>query len=279
MIAWLLVLLACDTAPLCEQPTDTLATAGADALACADAEVAHRYVVRLSGRELSPGDRQLAYIGVRDRFARDPAGTRAWLDEMAAIGATVELKTDMTGAEIRSQAVWRAISGQGPIRESDGTLWNLQSRALSVWARDDEEQLALTETDIEGWIRYISLCREAQGTQPLRLSIADRVTTYEMMVEVFGGSTREGQIAMASMGAFWPEVRHRWAVASYEDQQAWIAAAPLPPPMEASSLGYAEAVARGDLVRHARTLQHHIGPFTLGFGEKAFTRPSPGEAQ
>lgn len=271
MIAWMIALLACDTAPLCERPADPLVTVGTDTLACADAETAERYVVRLSGRELSPGDRQLAYIGVRERFERDPAGTRAWLQEMTAIGATVELKTDMPGAALRSQAVWRAISGQGPIREGDGTLWNLQKRALSVWARDDEEQLALTETDIEGWIRYVSLCREAQGTTPLRLSIADRVTTYEMMVDVFGSSPREQQVAMASLGAYWPEIRHRWAIASYEDQQAWIAAAPLPPPMEASSLGYAEEVVRGDLTRHAKTLQGHLGPFTLGFGERAFT--------
>lgn len=270
MIAWLALLLGCDTAPLCERGASDLAAVGGDALTCDEAAIVPRYVVRLAGRELAQGDRQVALIRVRDRFTADPAGTHDWIRRISAAGAEAERLTDMEGSRVRSHAVWLAASGQGPITESEGTLWNLQSRSLSVWARDDEEQLALTESDIEGWIRYVSLCREAQGDEPLRLSIADRVTVYQMAVDAWNAAEEPQHVAMASMGAYWPEVRHRWAAASYEAQQAWIAAAPLPPRMTSSSLGYTEAILRGDLTAHASALQRQLGPFTLGFGEPAF---------
>jgi hypothetical protein len=66
---------------------------------------------------------------------------------------------------------------------------------------------------------------------------------------------------MSAVGGWWSQVRESWARASYDEQRAWIAAAPLPPPMTATSLGYAEAVFDGDVALHARVLAEKLGPF------------------
>lgn len=269
-MSWWLLFVGCSTAPLCAAEGDELAVVDGDHLTCAEADLLPRYVVRLAGRELITSDRQIAFTGVKAKFEADPAATHAWLAQAKAEGARLEGTHDRAAIADRAAAVWAAEKGEGLIHADDGDLWNLQSRALSVWARDDEERLALTETDIEGWIRYISLCREAQGAEPLRLSVADRVTVYNMVVQTFEAGSRDQQLALAGLGVFWPEVKERWQAATYEQQQAWIANAPMPPPMTATSLGYAEAVLQSDVVRHTAAFYANIGPFTLGYGERAF---------
>jgi hypothetical protein len=271
MIMWWWVgMFGCGAPPRCETADAPLASVGAEVLRCDEARVAPRYVVRLSGRALQAGDEEIALEAVRDRFLGDPDGTRAWLTQLAAAGARLEGPLGLEGAAARSHAVWEAAQGTGAIDAGDGALWNLQGRTLSVWVRDDEEQLALTESDIEGLIRYASLCREAQGAEPLRVSIGDRTALYQMAVDAFRGGERSQQVAMTAFGVYWPEVRARWDEASYEDQQAWLAAAPLPPPMSATSLGYAEAVLTGDWRAHAVSLHQAIGPLSLGWGEPSF---------
>jgi len=71
------------------------------------------------------------------------------------------------------------------------------------------------------------------------------------------------QIALVAIGPFWQGIAARWQAASYEQQQAWARAAPLPPPMTASSLVYAEAVFDLPLARSAATLHEHLGPLRL----------------
>ncbi len=136
-------------------------------------------------------------------------------------------------------------------------------QVVAQWTADDEERLSLSEVDIEGWILYGSLCREAQGAPVLKLSVADRVHVYRQLQERFQAAPREEQVAMVSLGAFWEPVRGAWSMATYKQQQGWIAAAPLPPAMTATSLGYATTLYEGDLTRHATVLHHHLGPLPL----------------
>jgi len=252
-----------------------LAEAGADRLTCGEAEVVPRWLVRISARDLNAGEKRLAIAEVGELFSADPTGTRAWLAAVASQGAALDGAVGLDGAEKRASAAWSAAKGEGIVGSDRADLWNLQRRALSIWTTDDAERLALTETDIEGWIRYISLCREAQGGDPMRLSIADRTTVYADLAASFRSGTREEKLAILAVGPFWPQVKAAWAAASYEQQQAWIAAAPLPPPMTATSLGYAEAIVQGDLRRHVAILHERLGPLELGWGEGEFTPLSP----
>ena len=81
---------------------------------------------------------------------------------------------------------------------------------------------------------------------------------------VHGFARAAGKIALTAVGPFWSDVRARWAADSYEEQQAWIRAAPLPPPMTATSIGYVEALTDGDVVAHVRALHERLGPLRLG---------------
>ena len=108
-----------------------------------------------------------------------------------------------------------------------------------------------------------SLCREVQGGTPLRISVADKVTTYRMVEEKFEATDTAQRLAMLSVGAFWGEVRRRWKGATYEEQQEWIQFAPLPPPMTATSLGYFEAVLETNAALMAESLHERLGPFEM----------------
>ena len=123
-------------------------------------------------------------------------------------------------------------------------------------------RVALTEADVEAWINYASLCREVQGGTPLRISVAARVGVYRDIRTRFETATAAEQVAMASLGATWPQVERAWRLADYEGQQAWIAAAPLPGPMTGRSGDYARTIVQGDVTGHVQALEVHFGPFT-----------------
>ena len=121
--------------------------------------------------------------------------------------------------------------------------------AIAAWQTHEADELVLTEMSIEAWVRYASLCREAQSAGPLRVSVAGKVDLYRQLQDKFMKGTPEERAAVASLGPVWQSVRDRWGAADYERQQAWMQAAPLPPPMEADSVGYATALFSGNLPR------------------------------
>ena len=84
-----------------------------------------------------------------------------------------------------------------------------------------------------------------------------------MVQERFVDASRADRIALSAVGPYWPAARDAWAMATYERQQGWIATAPLPPPMTATSLGYIGALIEGDLDGLASTLHEHLGPLPL----------------
>ncbi|MEZ4317830.1 MAG: hypothetical protein R3F61_10010 [Myxococcota bacterium] len=269
---WLIALLACSSAP--ENPcTDDAAVLvqeeGAE-LTCAGARVPTRYLRVLAGRPLPAGSTAVGVNAVKERFLENPEETLAWLDQMRAAAREIEVTPGVEGAEKRAHQVWLAITDSGPIRKSDAALWNILEPALSVYARDDEEKLALTEVDMEGWITYASLCHEVQGDGVLTLSIAQRVDIYRMIKDRFEQADRSEMAAMASLGAVWADIRDRWQAAPYERQQAWIQAAPLPDRQNGSSLAYIEAVLEGDLHGHAATMHAHFGPLHFRDGPGYF---------
>jgi hypothetical protein len=275
LLAWS-VLAGCGSASRCTGEAGAVPGAElADGLTCVEAEDAVDYVELLAGRPVPPGDVRLVLNVLADKYEDDPNATKGWLDQLRAEGAELAQKTGLAGAELRATKVWSADRGEGLIKPEDGDLWTVQDRALSVWTKDDTEKIAMTESDLEAWIRYASLCREVQNGGVLRISVADRVTVYKVLIERFDTGDRPTQLALASLGPIWAQVRDRWQAASYEHQRAWMDEAPLPPPMTATSLAYAEAVFQGDLVRHAEVLQRVLGPFPVGSAER-FAPPEQG---
>ncbi|MEQ1572093.1 MAG: hypothetical protein ABMA64_41075 [Myxococcota bacterium] len=247
-----------------EGATLVAATEGAPALTCAEAGVVIDYLELLAGRPVPRGDQQLALGAIAHKYSADPAQTRGWIERARAGGTEIASAVGSRGAELRIARVWAADKGQDLITAADDDLWNVQQRTLSVWTHDDDEKTAMTESDLEAWIRYASLCREVQGGGVLRISVADRVTVYKALIERFDTGDRSTQVALASLGPIWTQVADAWQAANFEQQQGWIRAAPLPPPMTATSLAYAEAVFDSDVVLHVATLQQQLGPFPQG---------------
>lgn len=269
-LAALLALIGCGPRVDCSAEGAVLAKTDAGALSCDDGEQVVDYIELLAARPVPRADADRVLAAVATRFRADPAGTRTWIADMVGDGNALAKRTGLDGAEARSQQVWAAARGKGRIVAADEDVWNVQTRALSIWTSDDAEQLALTESDVEGWIRYASLCREAQGGSVLLISVADRVTAYNDVIERFETSDRATRVALGAMGPYWEQVRDAWKSATYEEQRAWISAAPLPPPMTATSLGYAEAVFDSNVSLHAQTLQDVLGPFSIGGREDRF---------
>lgn len=264
MITLLLALLGCGPQVDCSVVGADLVESDAGTLSCEEGEQVVDYIELVAGRPVPKTDATKVLKAIATRFREDPAGTRTWLAEIAGAGAELSRRVGLDGAEARSQRVWSVNAGKDLIGPDDGDLWNVQTRAVSVWTKDDTEQLAMTESDVEGWIRYASLCREAQGGKVLLISVADRVTVYHDVIERFDTGDRATKIALGAMGPFWAQVRDAWKAASYDEQMEWVGAAPLPPPMTATSLGYAEAVFNGNLPQHAQTLHDVLGPFPVG---------------
>lgn len=257
-LAW-----GCSQPPACAAPEDVLATQGDRELVCVDAGKVYRYIDLLAGRMPTPREKTKMLSSVQSRWNDDPEGTSTWLAEVGEVVKTLEGQKGISGAEMRSKLVFQAMEGKGLITQDD-ELWEIQKFRISVWARDSDEELALTEADIEGWIFYASLCREVQGGGALRLSVSDRQQLYNTLKDRWTSGSRADLTALVAVGPYWSQARRGWRNASYEKQQAWIAEAPLPPPMTATSLGYADAIYTGDLSRHVAVLHDKIGPFFLG---------------
>jgi hypothetical protein len=263
-VAVLLWMLGCAPRATCDGAEQVLAEASGDTLTCGDADIVVQWTELLANRTAAR-ERPLIRGAIRERFKADPVAARAWLDNVDAERQELRTLKSFEGAALRSEAVYRMSKGDGLVTSDDGTLWTSVEEAITVWAKHDEDRLALTESDIEGWINYGSLCREVQGGTTLRISVADRLDVYRIVRERWNNGTRAERIALAAMGPYWPAVRGRWQAASYDQQQAWIKAAPLPPPMTATSLGYMQAILEGDMVGHVATLHTQLGPLTMGF--------------
>lgn len=264
----LLALPACSwitPSTVCSDPSGVLQAAD-DPLTCQEALAASDYVATLASRTVSRANRNLLYRDLAARYRVEPADVNDDLASMARITRELRGMTGLEAAEARSTRAYEALNGKGPL---DVQAYPQAGRIVrsQVVARvtDDENQLVFTEMDIEGWISYASLCREAQGGGPLKLSIANREQLYRDLIDTYQASGRDERVAMLAVGPFWEPLTERWQAASYEEQQAWITAAPLPPPMTASSMGYATAVwEAADFATHARILHEELGPLHLG---------------
>ena len=262
VFALMLWLVGCTNRVDCEDP-QTVLVAGEQPLTCADTQVVVEWTEILAARR-APRQRPLIHGAVQARYRADPAGTRAWLKEIRKERDTLTGLEQFDAAAIRAEAVYRMSKGTGLVTSDDGTLWTAVEEAITVWGSHDEDRLALTESDIEGWILYGSLCREVQGGTTLRISVADRLDVYRIIKERWDTGSRAERVALTAMGPFWPSVKQRWQQASYDEQQAWIKAAPLPPPMEATSLGYLSVILEGDVVGHVAGLHTEFGPLQMG---------------
>jgi len=266
----LALVLGCgSSAPTCSSPEQVLVDDGDGALTCADVDKVEAWIELIAGRPLQHNGGPRLVEALMGRFRDDEAGTRALLADIEARGRALEATTGLKGGRARSEAAWAAHTGHSAIKEGD-PLWNIQRDALSVWAWSNEEKLALTEADVEGWIRYASLCRQVQGGGTLRISVADRVAVYRVVVDRFEGGDRNDKLALVGIGPFWQQMHDRWNASPYERQQKWIGAAPLPPGMTTDSMGYLEAVLAGDLAAHVTTMHDVLGPFSLNRGPLAF---------
>lgn len=264
MLPLLLALLGCSYGDrvTCESDEQVMAEAEGQSLTCAEAEPAIRYIELLSARPIGR-QRALALAGVRDVFEADPVAGQLWLESLEAGRMELVEHTGFAGAEARAHAVWKHVNDQGLIREDQSRMRAAADTALAVWNTHDDDELALTEADIEAWIRYGSLCRQMQGAGVLRISVADRVSIYNTIAERWKYGTKLDRVALASLGPYWPHAKDNFDAASYEKQQAWAKAAPLPPPMTATSLGYLQAILEGDLPGHASSIHGKLGPLRM----------------
>ncbi len=247
----------------CLSDDQVLAEADGQAFTCAHATATWRYVSAVAGRPLPARDRGRVNAELRDRFRADPGTGLALAQRSVDELARLEALPWPGQAEERGRLGWQAVSGKGLITESLPATFGVQKRGIAPWVTDDEAQLVLAEADVEGWIHYTSLCREVQEGGPLALSVADRLPAYRSIRTRFEAADRGGKVALLSVGPYWASIKDHWASASYERQQAWMAAAPLPPPMVATSLGYVEALLAGEPERHMRAFHDQLGPFRL----------------
>lgn len=244
---------------VCETPDEVLSEQGDATLTCADTDGVTDWIELLAARTIGERQSVLVRSDWTSRFSADASSTRAALSALSTQTTTLRASTGMAATESRAQAVWQAVSGETPLGGADSSSVDVLRRALAPWATDTEHRLILSEMDIEGWIKYASLCREIQGGSPLTLSVSDRVILYREVVDAFEGHTRDEQLAVLSMGPIWPSLQERWPGVTYEIQQQWVEAAPLPGPMTATSLAYASEVLSADLSAHARALHNAMG--------------------
>ncbi len=249
---------------MCATPSEVLVAGDADALSCADIDTVVGWVELLASRSIGEREVELVRNDWTRRYTRDSTATRSAVTELSSQTASLLALRGFEGSEARADFVWSSAGGETRLGDADSTSVDVLQRALAPWSTDTDHKLILTEMDIEGWIKYASLCREIQGGSPLTLSVADRVVLYSQIVAAFEGKSREEQLSVLSMGPVWPSMQERWPGVTYEIQQVWVEAAPLPGPMTATSLGYSSAVFDEDLRSHAVALHNAMGSLPLG---------------
>jgi hypothetical protein len=217
----------------------------------------------LSGRTLTEKATDRLRIAIRRGFEASPVETQHRLNRAAEFAAEVRGMTGSSAAERRAELLWSEASGAGVFSGEDDPIGTTVGESLSVWTKDDTERLAVTEMDIEGFIRFGSLCREVQDGGPLRISIADRLHINGVVEDHFHTGNRLQKVAILSIGSMFWALRDRWAVATYADQQAWVRAAPLPAPMTGTSVEYLDALLAGDVLGHAHAMHAILGPLGL----------------
>lgn len=263
-----LAILGCSSSAPATRCTDDAAPL-AEGLTCGEAKAPSRYLRVLAGKPLPAGTTAAALAEVGKRHADDPATTRSWLADLAERGRTIEQATGLAGAEARSHGLWELVEGRGPITREHGELWNLVPRVVSIRGKDDQEELVLTERDIDGWIRFASLAHEIHGGRPLTVSIAEQGAVHDLAVRRFEQADRAEQVAMVGFGAVWPEVVKAWKAAPYTQQQQFIQRARIPA-ADADPLPWIEQILEGDVVTNAHALHDTLGPFHFRDGDGYF---------
>jgi hypothetical protein len=236
----------------------------APGVTCADVAPVETWVEALAGRALSGPQRGRMHGELAEIADREPAALREVVELARRTLAELDAGDPRARARLRGALAWDALHGPGerwPRARLPETT-DVLDAAVSAWAHADADRLVLPEADVEAWIGFVSLLREVQGGGPLRLAVADRVGVYRQIVARWEGGSGDERVAFLVLGASWPAVRARWQAASYDAQQGWIRAAPLPPPMTEDSRGYLAAVTRdADVVRHVEVLEQRLGPF------------------
>lgn len=244
--------------PLCEDRDGEL-IAG---LSCAEAWAAEDWVERLAARPLDGVARQRLLGALRTRASSDPASVREALASAKAEDEAMRgAPAGLDAARVRAHANYVAHRGGGPFPTEDWpVVSSVRDGLVAVWAVDEGDEIALTEMDVEGWIRFASLCREVQGGTPLKLSIADRVPAYRAVTQRFEAGPTADRMGIVSLGGGWMWLARTWQTASFERQQAWMGTAPLPGPMTTNSLGYLQAITAGSPAAHATAVEIALGP-------------------
>lgn len=246
-------------------PCESGETALVDGVSCARAGVVETWLERLAARPLSSAQRSRVLVALHRRAQSDRAGLDAGLSRIdAALAALDAAPAGFDAATARAQAVYAVHAGDGPLPAADWPeIASVREAALAVWETSDADRVALTEMDVEGWIRFASLCREAQGASPLKLSIADRLPAYRAIRARFAAGPTADRVGMVLLGGSWQRVAAAWQAAPYAAQRGWIDSAPLPPPMVADSRAYLEAVTAGSPAAHATAIEIALGAVPL----------------
>lgn len=257
----LLMSVGCSADPLCPKPAAILSTVDGMTLTCANLVPVREHIALLAGRRLERQPLERLNVAYKNAFTVDALATTQRIRDHDESWQSLRHARGAQAVQKRSEQVLvRLKKGSDALTELEATLL---AERVAIWSRDDAQNLLFTESDIEGWIRYLSLLREVQGGFPLVLSVADRARVYQLIIERFDNGTPGDRVAMSQIGALWYALADAWQSASFEQQQAWIANAPLPPPMTASSLGYVETALDSDVVVHAQVMFAHFGALRI----------------
>lgn len=220
-------------------------------------------VTHLAGRPITDADRAILRGALVAEARSDAAVSTTRMEQAAAELVALEGLAGIDGARIRSEHTYAALARTGTFAGAPAEVGTVLGRSVSEWARSDEERLVLSESDIEGFLRYASLCREVQSGGPLRLSIGDRGVVYQALVKRFNEGTIQDRTSMLAIGAGYWALKDEWTTASYDRQREFAVGAPLPPPMTVTSVDYTLAIVAGDLPAHAANLHATLGPLAI----------------
>ena len=261
LIGALVLSLGCNKEPTCDTPKTVLAVKEGAELICSDLLPVREHLGLLAGRRLEKRASARLDAVYRGQFLKSPRVVTEHIAAHAEEWSALRKTRGLDAVRTRSQEIIQHLDkGENKLTEIEAVLL---AERVAVWARDDSQKLLFTESDIEGWIRYLSLLREVQGGIPLVLSVADRAYAYKLLIDRFESGTAEQKVAIVQTGSLWYAMAEAWRAASYEQQQGWIANAPLPPPMTEASLGYVEVAIQSDPVLHAAVMEAHFGALRL----------------